>query len=99
MSEGFALPVLSLLVGAAFGLLYLGVLWGAVRILTSGHSIWLFAAMGLLRAGLIVGALWLAIRNGATAVDITFAALGFLAARLLVTRLTKNADPERASWK
>ena len=67
MTEGVALPILSLLAGAVFGLLYLGVLWGAVRLLTSGRSVWLFAALALLRAGLLLGALWLAATTGATA--------------------------------
>lgn len=90
---------LAILAGAAFGLLYMGVLWGAVRILTAGRSMWLFAAMGLLRAGLLVGALWLAVWSGATAVEIAFAVLGFIAVRLLATRFVKPANPERAPWK
>ena len=90
---------LAILIGAAFGLLYMGVLWGAVRILTSGQSVWLFAAMGLLRAGLLLGALWLALWIGATVADIAFAMLGFIAIRLLVTRLAKTVEPERTSWK
>jgi len=76
--------ILAILAGGAFGLLYMGVLWGAVRILTSGHSIWLFAAMGLFRAALLVGAVWLALRVGATAPDIAFAVLGFFTIRLLL---------------
>jgi F1F0 ATPase subunit 2 len=99
MIEGFAATIPSLLAGAAFGLLYLGALWGAVRILTSGQSVWLFAAMALLRAGLLVGALWLAVWVGATAVDFVFALLGFIAIRLLAKRLAKAAEPEGASWK
>ena len=91
--------ILAILAGAVFGLLYLGVLWGAVRILTSGHSVLLFAAMALLRAGLLLGALWLAATTGATAVDIAFALLGFVAVRLFATRMAKAAPPEHASWK
>lgn len=90
---------LAILAGAAFGLLYMGVLWGAVRLLTAGHSMWLFAVMGLLRAGLLVGALWLAVWTGATAVQIALALLGFIAVRLLATRFVKPANPERAPWK
>lgn len=90
---------LATLAGAAFGLLYMGLLWGAVRVLTRGHSLWLFAAMGLLRAGLLVGALWLAVWSGATAADIGFGVLGFIATRLLATRLARPANPERTSWK
>ncbi len=90
---------LAIFAGAAFGLFYMGALWGAVRILTSGQSVWLFAAMALLRAGLLVGALWLAVRVGATAADFAFALLGFIAIRLLATRLAKAAGPESASWK
>ena len=52
MTESLAISA-----GGAFGLLYMGVLWGAVRLLTAGRSVWLFAAMGLLRAGLLVSAL------------------------------------------
>ena len=99
MTEGFAATILSLLAGGAFGLLYMGVLWRAVRLLASGHSAWLFAVMGLLRAGLLVGALWLAVWTGATAADIAFALLGFIAIRLLATRLAKAVNPENASWK
>ena len=90
---------LALLAGAVFGLLYMGVLWGAVRVLTSGQSVWLFAALGLLRAGLLLGALWLAIQSGAPALTIAFSVLGFLAIRLLATRFVKRSHPERASWK
>ena len=99
MTEAFAPPILSLLAGAVFGLVYLRALWGAVRILTSGHSVWLFAALALLRAGLLLGALWLAVRTGATAADIAFALLGFIVVRLLATRLAKTVEQERASWK
>ena len=90
---------LAILAGAAFGLLYMGVLWGAVRILTSGQSVWLFAALGLLRAGLLLGALWLAAWTGAPALHIAFSVLGFIAIRLLATRFVKRSHPERASWK
>ncbi|MCZ0813064.1 MAG: ATP synthase subunit I [Pseudomonadota bacterium] len=90
---------LAILAGGVFGLLYMGVLWAAVRILTSGQSVWLFAAMGLLRAGLLVGALWLVLRSGATASNLVFGVLGFIAVRLLATRFVKPAHPERASWK
>ncbi|KPP86830.1 MAG: N-ATPase, AtpR subunit [Rhodobacteraceae bacterium HLUCCO07] len=90
---------LAILAGGVFGLLYMGVLWGAVRILTAGLSVWLFAAMGLFRAGLLAGALWLAVRSGATAIDIAFALLGFFAIRLLATRFVKPANPERVPWK
>mgnify|MGYP005857748549 CR=1 FL=1 len=99
MSEGISGIILSLSAGGAFGLLYMVLLWGAVRILTSGHSVWLFAALGLLRAGLLVGALWLAVRAGATAANIAVALLGFIAVRLLATRLAKTVEQERASWK
>ena len=99
MTEGVALPILSLLAGAVFGLVYLGVLWGAVRVLTSGQSAWLFAAMGLLRAGLLLGALWLALRTGATATHIAFALLGFVAVRLFAIRMAKVTPPEQSPWK
>ncbi|WP_292286052.1 ATP synthase subunit I [Marivita sp.] len=94
MTESFAICI-----GGAFGLLYMGVLWAAVRILTSGQSVWLFAALGLLRAGLLVSALWLAIWSGATAVDIAFGTLGFIAVRLFATRFVKPAQAGGASWK
>ena len=90
---------IAILAGGAFGLLYMGVLWAAVRILTSGQSVWLFAAMGLLRAGLLVGALWLALQIGATAAELAFGMLGFIAIRLLATRLVKPETARRASWK
>jgi hypothetical protein len=80
-------------------MLYMGVLWGAVRMLTARQSVWLFVVLGLLRAGLLSGALWLAILTGATAIDIAFALLGFIAIRLLTTRFVKPANPERAPWK
>jgi len=94
MTESLAISA-----GGAFGLLYMGVLWGAVRLLTAGRSVWLFAAMGLLRAGLLVGALWLALWSGASTVDIAFALLGFFAIRLLATRFVKPANSERVPWK
>lgn len=90
---------IAILAGGAFGLLYMGVLWAAVRILTSGQSVWLFAAMGLLRAGLLVGALWLALQIGATAADLAFGMLGFIAIRLFTTRFVKPETARRASWK
>ena len=99
MTEGVALPILSVLAGAVFGLLYLGVLWGAVRILTSGRSVRLFAALVLLRAGLLLGALWLAATTGATAIEIAFALLGFVAVRFFATRMAKAAPPEQSPWK
>jgi F1F0 ATPase subunit 2 len=100
MTEGLGPPaILALLSGGAFGLLYMSVLWGAVRVLASRQGVWLFAAMGLLRAGLIAAALWLALRTGATAAHIAFALLGFLVIRLLATRMARPARPERLPWK
>ena len=90
---------LSLMAGGAFGLLYLGVLWGAVRILTSGQSVWLFAATALLRAGLLLGALGLAATIGAGAVEIAFALLGFVTVRFFAIRMAKTAPPEHSQWK
>jgi len=55
--------------------------------------------MGLLRAGLLVGALWLALQIGATAADLAFGMLGFIAIRLLATRFVKPETAGRASWK
>ena len=91
--------ILSLLAGAVFGLVYLSVLWGAVRILTSGRSVWLFAALALLRAGLLLSALWLAAITGGTVVEIAFALLGFVAVRLCATRMAKAAPSEQSPWK
>lgn len=99
MTEVSGPAILSLLAGGAFGLLYMGLLWGAVRVLASGRSVWLFAAMGLLRALLLVAALWLAVRTGAPAAHIAFALLGFIAIRLIVSRMAKTARPERPPWK
>lgn len=90
---------LATLAGAALGLLYMGVLWGAVRVLARGQSVWFFAALGLLRAGLLLSALWLAAAMGATAAQIAFALLGFVAVRLVATRLAKVTTPERRTWK
>lgn len=89
----------AIFIGCAFGLLYMGVLWAAVRVLTSGQSLWLFAALGLLRASLLVGALWLAIWSDATAAQIAFGTLGFIALRLLATRFVKPAQAGGALWK
>lgn len=99
MTEALGPSILCLLAGGAFGLLYMGVLWGAVRVLASGRSVWLFAAMGLLRALLLGGTLWLAVRTDATAAQIAFALLGFIVVRLLATRMARTARPERISWK
>jgi hypothetical protein len=99
MTEGFALPALSLLAGAAFGLLYMGLLWGAVRVLTQGQSVWLFAALGLLRALALLAALGAAVAASASALDIALALLGFVAVRLVATRRADAAGPERAPWK
>ncbi|WP_363320433.1 N-ATPase subunit AtpR [Roseinatronobacter sp.] len=94
MTESFAI-----FTGSAFGLLYMSALWVAVRVLTSGQSLWLFAALGLLRASLLMGALWLAIWSGATAAQIAFGTLGFIAVRLFATRFVKPAQAGNASWK
>ena len=91
--------ILATLAGAALGLLYMGILWGAVRVLARGQSVWLFAVLGMLRAGLLLAALWLTAAMGATAAQIAFALLGFIATRLVATRLAKAANPERLSWK
>lgn len=86
---------LAILAGAAFGALYIGLLWVAARLLTGGRSVWLFAALGLARAVLLAGVLWLAIATGATAVQIAFSLSGFIVVRLAATRLAHTNSPER----
>lgn len=91
--------ILAILAGAGFGLVYLGVLWAAVRSLTAGHGVRPFLALALARALLLGGALWLALAAGATAAQIGLALAGFVAVRLAATRRARAARPEHVSWK
>lgn len=80
--------------GIALGAAYMALLALAVRRLLHRQATGQFIALALLRAGLVMGGLGLAILLGAGAIGLLSGLAGFIAARLAATRLG-----EAAPWR
>ena len=88
MNETF-LIVLSALAGLAIGMFFYGGLWLTVsRVLSAKHPGLLFAASSMVRTALALAAMWWVSQGGA--VRLALCLLGFIAARPLVFRLTRE---------
>ena len=80
--------ILAGLAGAALGVFFFGGLWWTVRrAASSEHPALLFLASGLLRMGIVTAGLWLV--GAGRWPRLAAALLGLIAARLVVTRLTR----------
>jgi F1F0 ATPase subunit 2 len=78
--------------GMAAGAVYFALLWVSVRAFAGGGGWGAFAAGALLRALLLLAALYALFAAGAHAAVIGAAALGFLAARLIATRFGRPGE-------
>jgi len=88
------------LVGAALGAVYLGLLWIAVRSLPQDRSgVLVFVGLGLARVALLVGALTAAAALSIPVEGMAAAVLGFIAARIVASRMVAVAPPKDTAWK
>lgn len=78
--------VLALAAGAAFGMLYFGILWRSTRSLAASGRYRAFALAAFARMALILAGLALFVRLGGGATDIAAAGAGFVAAREVFKR-------------
>lgn len=87
--------------GAAFGTIYLALVWAGARALTGSGSAARFAALAALRSALLVGALAGAALLGAGAGTLLAALAGFTLIRMAATRrMARGADGERGTgWR
>jgi F1F0 ATPase subunit 2 len=100
MSGQAPLLVLAALAGAAFGAVYLGLLWVAVRRLPQGRGgAGVFVLLGLLRVALLLGVLAAAAASGVPAAALLAGLGGFVALRLVATRLLGRPAEGEAGWK
>ena len=88
-------------VGGAFGVIYLGLLWVAVRSLPQDRSgIFVFLLLGLARVALMLGALMAAAALGLPVEGIAAGVVGFIAVRIIATRrLVREAPAKDSAWK
>ena len=92
--------LLGALAGAAFGVIYLGLLWVAVRSLARARSgVLVFVGLGLVRVALLSGALAAAAALGLPAQAIAAAVVGFIAVRVAATRWSGNEPRGDTTWK
>jgi len=99
MSHSIAFHLVAICAGAAFGALYLALLWHAVRVLTRRGNALSFAVTGLVRGGLLIAALAGGLALGATASHIAAALLGFVALRITASRVATTAQTGAKTWK
>lgn len=100
MSMSAQSMIAAVIVGAGLGVLYLGLLWAAVRRLPQAKGgVAVFVALRLARAALLLGALAAAAALGVPAVGLIAALIGFVAVRLAATRLLSRGTPEHAAWR
>lgn len=87
-----ALPLLiGFVAGATAGLVYFSALWHSVRGLITEGSLRKLVLGAVVRLGMVLGALWLALAAGFSGPTALMAIPGFVAARLAVTRLIGRA--------
>ncbi len=95
MTVSFVALPLGLVVGAALGAVYLGLLWRAVRRLPHGRGgARVFVGLALARAALLIGTLAAAAAFGAPAEGMLAGLAGFAAVRLAATRRLEGRTPE-----
>jgi hypothetical protein len=94
MTEHLVPAALALLAGFAAGLAYFAWLWRSVRGL-EGQGAGRLALGSLLRAGALAALVAAALLAGLRPVLLLPAGLGFLAARMLATRLARAGPPWR----
>jgi F1F0 ATPase subunit 2 len=100
MSVSLASLFLAVVAGAAFGAVYLGLLWVAVQTLPADRNgVGVFVALGLARIALLVGALAAAAALGLSAPEIAAALGGFVALRFAATRWLGDQTPGGQRWK
>jgi F1F0 ATPase subunit 2 len=100
MSATALLLAASALAGAAVGAAYMALLWLAVRGLPRTRGgVARFLALTLARAGLILGALGLALALEVPASGLLAALAGFVAVRLAATRLSRAPTTGGDAWK
>ena len=94
MSEMLGL-LLALLAGAVLGGLFFGGLWWSVRrsLASAQPALWLFASL-LIRTLVTLGGFYLLAQSGWQA--LLAALIGFIGARMLVTRLSPSPTPSLA---
>ncbi|WP_439155175.1 N-ATPase subunit AtpR [Yoonia sp.] len=90
--------VAGLVIGAAFGGVYLALLWVAVRRLPASGGGLLFMLLALSRAALVILALWLAISLDLAVPAMLGAVAGFVAIRVIATRAA-DLQTGHATWK
>jgi len=87
---------LALLAGLLIGAVFFGGLWWTVRKgLPSKHAAWWFLGSALLRTGFALAGFYLVSQGDWRRV--LSCLLGFTAARVMVTRLTRNGEESDAS--
>jgi hypothetical protein len=80
--------------GLCLGTVYFAVLWAAVRRLVTGAPVWSHVVLALVRLALVLGPIAGALALGLPLLQLAFAGLGFLAARLAATRLVRPQRKE-----
>jgi F1F0 ATPase subunit 2 len=88
------------LVGAGLGGAYLGLLWVAVQRLPQERGgVAVFVGLALARGALALGALATAAALGVQAAVIVAGLLGFVAVRILATRLAARVTEDARRWR
>ncbi|MGF6862615.1 F1F0 ATPase subunit 2 [Rhodobacteraceae bacterium MBR-64] len=91
---------IGVLVGAALGAVYFGLLWVAVRALPQDRrGVRVFVGLGIARVALLLGALTAAAALGLPAGGIAAALVGFIAMRVAATRWLGHGTRGNATWK
>lgn len=99
MSDAVPL-LLAALAGAALGGLYLSLLWLATqRLPRERGGVGMFLALALARAALVLAALTAALQLGAPAAGLLAALVGFIAVRVLATRLMARGRTGGEGWR
>lgn len=86
----------ALVAGVLLGAFFFGGLWWTVRhgVVAGNPALW-FGLSGLVRMGLVAAGLYCVAHRGSPSLLICL--LGFLIARVAVTRLTRAAHPQRTA--
>lgn len=97
MTATFGAWLVAFLMGAAVGAFYFILLWFAVRSFAYRTKpfpfhLLAFYVQSLMRIGVVLGGLFLAILLGTSAVEIVLAMIGFIAARFAVTTFVHRQD-------
>lgn len=88
--------ILSALAGVAVGCLYFALLWKSAQLLTGSAGYGVFALAALARMALVLAGVALLFAMGSGLPAIAAALLGFVAARVVLTRYLPAAAAERS---